>query len=144
MTWLPILVSLAALVVSIASFRRSDASIRREKVLRLEQRKQAASVSALTSELGLTRCLEAMILAKSSHPDLEVRLENICNALRKQISDLQTQKKKIDQLDPFRLTTDDAEVQLEALIGQLAGLHERIKLTESQVAALAKELGAET
>lgn len=32
-------------------------------------------------------------------------------------------EKKIDQLDPFRLTTDDAEVQLEALIGQLAGLH---------------------
>ena len=124
MTILSFCVSIVALALSIASFRRSGAAIRRERVLRMEQRRQSATLSTVVTASNLTRGIGALMELPSISPGLDSRVDALKTAMLGDIEKLHDYRSHLEDLDPFKLAVDEADILLERIVGQLAVLHQ--------------------
>ena len=126
MNWISLLVSLGALLISVAGYLRSGSALRRERVIRLEQRRQDAALAALAGEIGLGRCSEALRMLKSNDPELTDRINDTQVRAKALIAKMQTIRTALERLKSDPPWTLQSEVEMESIIGQLTQLQHQI------------------
>lgn len=134
-----LVVSLVALALSLASYRRSGEASRREQLLRIQQRRHDGLLAALQSEFALQRVLISLrgVRLESASADIET----VNRDTKDVIQDIKVLQRKLEGMDLTKHLGTDAHVALEAYVASIERIFHKTAEIESKAKRLTEDPG---
>jgi len=131
-----LLVSLVALAISLATYRRAREASRREQLLWLQQRRQDGLLAALKSEFALQRSLTVLSGVEAHETKAKEYLEQTKNDISHVIADVKAVRCDLEALDYVSVPDTETQVRLERIMGRLEQLFHKSAEIENKARTL--------